>query len=209
MPFGTYPDGSPAAHDFDAHGALKVQSANPTARSSAVFTIVNGARVRGYEAFYLGPWTRVKHVPHLVANGVRATVALKEMSQLSERARNILAERRHQFAVEGWETFHDAPEAIRPRPVLYAVDDWSNIAGTPHSNDPKTLQENEFRKQAADASIELFRFGAPYRIHTVISEGLPPLGDPHGACLALTKPGFADYQNGRGPVREVALWKRD
>ena len=209
IPFGTYADGTPATHDFDALGALKVQAVNPPARSSAVFTIVNGARVRGYEAFYLGPWTRVNNVPHLVANGVQASVFFEEMAEMADSMVDILVARRTQFALEGWNSFRDAPEEMRPRPIVYAVDEWSNIAGTLHSNDPATLRENELRKRATEASVELYRFGAPYRIHTVISQDSDPSGDPSGACLSLTKPGFADYQDGRGFMAEVALWKRD
>lgn len=209
IPFGTYADGTPATHDFDALGALKVQAVNPPARSSAVFTIVNGARVRGYDAFYLGPWTRVNNVPPLTANGVRATVRLPEIVEMAERTVDILYERRKQFALEGWNSHRDVPEEHRPEPILFAIDEWSNIASVQHSKDPESLRENELRKRATDACIELYRFGALYRIHVVISEGLDPSGDPDGCCLVLTKPGFADYQNGRGFMAEVALWKRD
>jgi hypothetical protein len=208
IPFGEFADGTAACHDFDKYGALTVYGVMPEQRAATLATIVNGGRVRDYEGFYLSTRPEETKVHGLLANGVRASASLDELPVLAEDAAELLAERRKQFALEGWNSFAEAHAVADMSRVVYAIDGWEGIAATLHSNDPLTLRENEFRRRTAQASIELYRFGAPYGIHVIMSQ-FTRLPDSTGASLTIERPGVGAYENQRDEPATVTLWERD
>lgn len=206
IPFGTDADGSPVAHDFESLGPLFVSGSHPSARSSVVCTVLNGARVRGYRAVYLGNWMSLRNVPLLAENGVQASSQLPTMADLAERTLKELSRRRKQFALSGWPSYQDVSVSERPDPIIFAVDDWATIASAQHSTDPKTQETNGFRSRATEASIELFRHGAEYGVYSIIVRDADGEQAP---ALRLYERRRAVYHDGIGPAVGVELWERD
>ncbi len=208
IPFGINAYGSPVAHDFESLGPLFVSGSHPSARSSVVCTILNGARVRGHHAVYLGNWMSTRSVALLAENGVQASSQLPTIADLAERTLKELSKRREQFALSGWSSYQDAPVGERPNLIVFAVDTWSNIASKQHSPDPTTQRENGFRSRAAEASIELFRHGAEYGIYSVIVQSADG-GEEGVPALKLYERHHAFYDDGVRPALDVELWERD
>lgn len=208
IPFGTDADGSPVAHDFESLGSLFVSGSHPSARSSVVCTILNGARVRGCRAVYLGNWMSTRSVSLLTENGVQASSQPPMMADLAERTLDELSKRRKQFALSGWHSYQNVPVSERPDLIVFAVDTWSNIASKQHSTDPTTQRENGFRSRAAEASIELFRHGAEYGIYSVIVQSADGEGEGVPA-LKLYERHHAFYDDSVRPAVDVELWERD
>ncbi len=210
IPFGYFQDSSPAFHDFDAAGPLSVRGINPRARSSVMLVLTHGAALRGYETYYFGQWTRVNEAKRLAANGAHASVSPSEAADLVRQAFTLFAERREQFAAEGWDSFLDAPEEQRPEPVVFIVDGSFGFA----SSEPlESVDEALYLRGHAytvGAARELLRFGAAYRVYAATSSGMSdPSDEPDGASLVLTERGHADYSDGRGFRSRVELWERD